>query len=111
MKKLSIFTRSRRSPPWRIFSPATCFPPESQDFFIEDLTDAEKKVLQLLSAGKKRKEAAKELYISERTLSNHLQHIFEKLSVTSTVEAVTKAIRLGYLLPEREKLSRGDFFP
>lgn len=95
----------------KIYHGNACFPPESQDFFIEDLTDAEKKVLQLLSAGKKRKEAAKELYISERTLSNHLQHIFEKLSVTSTVEAVTKAIRLGYLLPEREKSSRGDFFP
>lgn len=94
-----------------IYHGNACFPPESQDFFIEDLTDAEKKVLQLLCAGKKRKEAAKELYISERTLSNHLQHIFEKLSVTSTVEAVTKAIRLGYLLPEREKSSRGDFFP
>lgn len=88
----------------KIYHGSTCFPPESQDFFIEDLTDAEKKVLQLLGAGKKRKEAAKELYISERTLSNHLQHIFEKLSVTSTVEAVTKAIRLGYLLPERESI-------
>ena len=30
---------------------------------------------------------------------NHLQHIFEKLNVKSTVEAVTKAIRLGYIPP------------
>ncbi|TJX43110.1 response regulator transcription factor, partial [Soehngenia saccharolytica] len=36
---------------------------------------------------------------SERTLSNHLQHIFEKLDVTSAVEAVTKAIQLGYIPP------------
>ena len=38
----------------------------------------EKKILQLISSGKKRKCVADELYISERTLSNHLQHIFEK---------------------------------
>lgn len=81
----------------KVFLGGTYFSPE-KDFFMEDLTDTEKKVLQLLAAGKKRKEAAKELYISERTLSNHLQHIFEKLSVTSTLEAVTKAIRLGYIL-------------
>lgn len=37
--------------------------------------------------------------ISERTLSNHLQHIFEKLDVSSSVEAVTKAIQLGYISP------------
>lgn len=53
----------------------------------------------LISCGKKRKEIAKELYISERTLSNHLQHIYEKLSVTSSVEAVTKAIQMGYITP------------
>ncbi|MFQ9395315.1 MAG: LuxR C-terminal-related transcriptional regulator [Lachnospiraceae bacterium] len=37
--------------------------------------------------------------MSERTLSNHLQHIFEKLGVSSIVEAVTKAIQLGYISP------------
>lgn len=49
--------------------------------------------------GQKRKDIASTLYISERTLSNHLQHIFEKLDVTSAVEAVTKAIQLGYIPP------------
>ncbi|MCI8863572.1 MAG: response regulator transcription factor, partial [Lachnospiraceae bacterium] len=54
---------------------------------------------QLIANGRKRKEIAGTLYISERTLSNHLQHIFEKLDVSSSVEAVTKAIQLGYLPP------------
>lgn len=67
--------------------------------FIEGLTDREKEILQLLAAGQKRKDIAAVLYISERTLSNHLQHIFEKLDVTSAVEAVTKAIQLGYIPP------------
>jgi len=47
----------------------------------------------------KRKEIADTLYISERTLSNHLQHIFEKPGVSSSVEAVTKAIQMGYIPP------------
>lgn len=71
-----------------------------QEFqFLEELTDSEKQILQLIADGMKRKEIADELYISERTLSNHLQHIFEKLGVSSSVEAVTKAIQMGYIPP------------
>ena len=77
----------------------TCFPSESSQMPIEDLTSMERKILQLISSGKKRKCVADELYMSERTLSNHLQHIFEKLDVSSIVEAVTKAIQFGYISP------------
>ena len=67
--------------------------------FIEGLTDSEKQIIQLIAEGQKRKDISSTLYISERTLSNHLQHIFEKLDVASAVEAVTKAIQLGYIPP------------
>lgn len=67
--------------------------------FLEELTECEKQILRLIADGMKRKEIAAALYISERTLSNHLQHIFEKLGVTSSVEAMTKAIQMGYLPP------------
>ena len=83
----------------RIYQGNTCFPTEKKEMIIEDLTAMEKTILQQLSTGKKRKTIADELYISERTLSNHLQHIFEKLGVSSAVEAVTKAIQLGYIPP------------
>lgn len=76
-----------------------CFSPNTKDVVIEELTDMEKTILELISTGKKRKDVADELYISERTLSNHLQHVFEKLEVSSVVEAVTKAFRLGYISP------------
>lgn len=75
----------------------TYFPQE--EVFIEDLTEGEKKVLELVATGTKRKEIAEQLFVSERTVSNHLQHIFEKLQVTSTIEAVTKAIQFGYISP------------
>ncbi len=67
--------------------------------FLEGLTDSEKQILRLMADGMKRKEIADALYISERTLSNHLQHIFEKLDVSSSVEAITKAIQMGYIPP------------
>ncbi|KOS03501.1 response regulator transcription factor [Paenibacillus polymyxa] len=67
--------------------------------FIETLTDSEKQILQLLSDGFIRKEIASMLYISERTVSNHLQHTFEKLKVSSSLEAVSKGIQLGYIQP------------
>lgn len=83
----------------RVSHGGTCFPYENNKIIIEELTSMEKKILQLISIGKKRKCVADELYISERTLSNHLQHIFAKLDVSSVVEAITKAIKLGYIPP------------
>lgn len=75
---------------------STYFP--SEKILIEELTRSEKEILQLLSTGMKRKEIAKQLYLSERTVSNHIQHIFDKLQVTSSVEAITKGIQMGYIV-------------
>ncbi len=76
---------------------STCFPADPG--VIEDLTETEKQVLTLVAAGIRRKEIAARLYMSERTVSNHLQHIFEKLQVNSAVEAVTKGLQSGYIPP------------
>jgi len=73
------------------------FPKE--EVIIEELTESEKEILQLVASGMKRKEIANQLFLSERTVSNHLQHIFDKLQVSSTVEVVTKAIQMGYIAP------------
>ncbi len=71
----------------------------SENVMLEDLTVSEKQVLRMIAGGHRRKEIAMQLHLSERTVSNHLQHIFEKLQVASSVEAVTKAIQLGDLSP------------
>ncbi|WP_338751385.1 response regulator transcription factor [Bacillus sp. FJAT-52991] len=76
------------------------FPMSSEH--IEELTNSEKQILQLLADGYKRKEIASKLYASERTISNHIQHIFDKLEVSSSLEAVTKGIKLGYIQPHYE---------
>lgn len=72
------------------------FPSEYQDFIYE-LTDNEVKILQLLSEGYNREYISEKLYISKRTVSNHIQHIFSKLQVSSSLEAVAKGIKLGYV--------------
>lgn len=76
----------------------TYYFPISTDY-VEELTDSEKQILQLLCDGYKRKEIASILYASERTISNHIQRIFDKLDVSSSLEAVTKGIKLGYIQP------------
>jgi DNA-binding NarL/FixJ family response regulator len=59
------------------------------------LTPRELAALRLLADGKANKEIASELDISERTVKTHLEHLFEKLGVTSRTEAVKVATRRG----------------
>ncbi|MFC7686299.1 response regulator [Ureibacillus sp. GCM10028918] len=77
----------------------TSYFPESSEF-VEELTDSEKQILQLLANGYKRKDIASIVFASERTVSNHIQHIFDKLNVSSSLEAVTKGIKYGYIQPD-----------
>ena len=65
-------------------------PPDRADY---DLTPHEIRVLQLLSKGASYKTAAVELGVSAKTVSFHLQNIYEKLQVHSKSEAVSKALR------------------
>lgn len=58
------------------------------------LTDMEIKVLELISQDKRRKEIAAELYISGKTVTNHISSILDKLQVRSRVGAIMKGIEL-----------------
>lgn len=71
------------------------------NIYIHDfLTDREIEVLRELCTGISRKEIAEKLYISERTLYNHIQNIYDKLEVNNGIEAYDKALKLGYLEPK-----------
>lgn len=63
------------------------------------LSCRELEILRAVCTGKKKKDLSKELYISERTLYNHLQNIYAKLGVENSLEAYNKAIALGYIEP------------
>ncbi len=53
-----------------------------------DLTARELQVLSLVAAGRRNTEIAAELYLSEKTVKTHINHIFSKLGVTERVQAV-----------------------
>lgn len=69
----------------------------TENWFIDELTPRERELLGAIATGRKRKIIAEEMYISERTLTNHMQSIMDKLEVNSTIEALQKARELGYL--------------
>jgi len=53
-----------------------------------DLTAREHEVLGLVAAGSRNPEIAAKLYLSEKTVKTHINHIFAKLGVTDRVQAV-----------------------
>jgi two-component system nitrate/nitrite response regulator NarL len=60
---------------------------------IAELTQREREVLALLAAGRSAAEIAKDLVISPRTVSTHVQHVLKKLGVHSRTQAVAVAHR------------------
>ena len=63
------------------------------------LTDSEKIVLKELVKGSNKKDIANKLFISERTLYNHISNIYSNLGVNNAIEAFNKAMKLGYIDP------------
>jgi two-component system NarL family response regulator len=57
------------------------------------LTDREMEVLKLVAKGMNNRDIAKELYISENTVKNHIRNLLEKLHLHSRMEAVVYAVR------------------
>jgi two-component system NarL family response regulator len=57
------------------------------------LTDREMEVLKLVAKGMNNRDIAKDLYISENTVKNHIRNILEKLHLHSRMEAVVYAVR------------------
>jgi len=52
-------------------------------------------VLRLVTAGKSNRQIAAELALSEKTVANHLTHIFDKIAVDNRAAATAFAIRHG----------------
>jgi DNA-binding NarL/FixJ family response regulator len=59
------------------------------------LTPREHEVLALLARGRNQSEIAGDLFISEKTVETHIQHVLSKLDVHSRAQAVAVAHRAG----------------
>ncbi len=58
-----------------------------------NLTNREVEVLKLIAEGMINKEIAKQLYISEKTVKNHISNIFKKLDVNDRTQAAIYAFK------------------
>ncbi len=61
------------------------------------LTKREREVFELLVQDKTTKEIAQQLFISEKTVRNHISNTMQKLGVKGRSQAVIELIRLGEL--------------
>jgi DNA-binding NarL/FixJ family response regulator len=66
------------------------------------LTPREVEVLHLIAAGHGTNEIARRLFISRKTATTHVEHIFKKLGVHSRTQAVSLAYQHGLLERTRE---------
>ena len=71
---------------------------DETDELVEELTEREAQVLQLLAQGLPNKQIALELNISEHTVKFHVSAIYAKLGVTNRTEAVRRGARLGLIV-------------
>ena len=68
-------------------------PPRAEDERV--VTKREEEVLQLIADGCSTPEVAEQLYISQKTVKNHLASIYQKLDARDRTQAVLQAVRMG----------------
>lgn len=83
----------------RVYRDEKIFSKDQGPDLFEALTKREEEILTELVKGKTKKEIAEKLFISERTLYNHIANIYAKLGAKNLVEAYNTAMELGYIKP------------
>jgi len=69
------------------------------DQATDGMTAREIEVLKLMSSGLANKQIAYRLRISEKTVRNHISHIYEKIGVVDRAQAALYAVRKGLIQP------------
>jgi DNA-binding NarL/FixJ family response regulator len=63
---------------------------------FDGLTPREHEVLQLIAAGQNNAAIARSLFLSEKTVRNHVSNVFAKLQAADRAEAIVRAREAGY---------------
>jgi DNA-binding NarL/FixJ family response regulator len=69
--------------------------PGGADAIRSELSDREIEVLKLIANGKDNAQIATELYISPKTVKNHISNILMKLQIENRIQAAVYAVRSG----------------
>ncbi len=96
LKVLESETQERQEREATVSSPRSSRADPVSDL-SEPLTERERQVLRLISAGLSNQEIAQELYVSINTIKTHTRNAYGKLSVRSRTQAVNRARELGIL--------------
>src|SRR5262249_49767502 len=68
------------------------------EFYGDDaLTEREVEVLQRIAGGKRNRDIAEQLFISEETVKVHIKHVMEKLGASDRTQALAIAVRRGII--------------
>ena len=95
-KDLDAVRGGRRAVAPSAASGATCVPPKiAQPAPL--LSEREREVLELISAGSTNREIAQQLYLSPHTVKEHTSALYRKLGARNRAEAVQRAQRVGLL--------------
>jgi DNA-binding NarL/FixJ family response regulator len=68
---------------------------EAADVIRAELSDREIEVLKLIANGKDNAEIARDLFISPKTVKNHISNILMKLQIDNRIQAAVYAVRSG----------------
>lgn len=85
----------------RAFLAEPVAPPNARKPFpLSDLTARERAVLECIAGGMTNREIAAALDLSEKTVRNHITHVFDKTGVEHRYEAIVLAREAGLCAPE-----------
>ena len=81
--------------------PWSCTPCRSltitgQDTRIDDLTEREREVLELIARGLRNEDIAQQLAITTKTVRNHITSIFSKLAASTRAQVIVRAREVGF---------------
>jgi DNA-binding NarL/FixJ family response regulator len=79
----------------RLREPAAVVNPSVGELSDADLTDRETEILRLIACGKENSAIADELFISPKTVKNHVASILGKLNIDNRIQAAVVAVRSG----------------
>ena len=71
------------------------WPPSPGREVFPQLSDREREVLELVARGYDNRRIARELFLSDKTVRNHVSSLFAKLDVPDRAEAIPRARRAG----------------